>query len=113
MVHAKRRDSYNIDMNYILYKCFVSVHLNALSVCIFNTYEYVTDVLHMRTVERKRNSYICVWVSHVEFNTCANNTKSSHPIKLQRKIDKIVLCRPDVATDQDLHCLPLICSMSL
>ena len=50
MVHAKRRDSYNIDMNYI----------NALSVCIFNTYEYVTDVLHVRTVVRKRNTYICV-----------------------------------------------------
>ena len=60
----------------------------------------------MRTVVRIRNSYICVWVSHVEFEPCANNTKSSHLIK----IDTVGLCRPDVATDQDLHCLSLILS---
>ena len=49
-------------------------------------------------------------MSHVEFNKCANNTKSSHLIKLQRKIDTVGLCRPNVAADQDLHCLPLIFS---
>ena len=68
--------------------------------CILRTYEYVTYVLHMRTIVRIRNSYICVWVSHVEFHKCANNTKSSRLIKLQRKINTAGLCRPDVATDQ-------------
>ena len=35
-----------------------------------------------------------------------SNTKSSHVtcMKLQRKLDTVGLCRPDVATDQDLHC---------
>ena len=49
-------------------------------------------------------------MSHVEFNACDNNTISSHLIKLRRKIDTVRLCRPDVSTDQDLHCLPLILS---
>ena len=75
--------------------------------CICHTYEYVIDVLHMRTIVRIRNTYIYL---HVEFNTCANNTKSSHLLKLRRKIDKVELCRLDVATDQDLHCLPLVLS---
>ena len=48
-------------------------------------------------------------MSLVEFNTCANNTKSSQLIKLQRTID-VGLCRPDVATGQDLHCLLVILS---
>ena len=64
----------------------------------------------MRTIVRIRSNYICVLVSHVEFNMCANNTKSSHLKKLQRKIDTDGLYRPGVATDQDLHCLPLMLS---
>ena len=70
---------------------------------ICHTYEYVTDVLHMRTVVCIRNSYICVCVSHVDINTCANNTKSSHRIKLQWKIDSIGLCGPDVITKTYLY----------
>ena len=77
---------------------------------ICHIYECVTDVLHMRTTVRIRNSYICVLVLHVEFNTCDNNTISSHLIKLRRKIDTVRLCRPDVSTDQDLHCLPFFLS---
>ena len=57
-----------------------------------------------------RKSFICVWVPHVEFNTCANNTNFSHRIKLQRKIDTVGFCRPGVATDQDLHSLSFILS---
>ena len=49
-------------------------------------------------------------MSHVKFKTFANNTKSSHIIKLQRKIDIVELCDADVATDQDLLFLPLILS---
>ena len=59
---------------------------------------------------RIRNSYIYVCVSYIEFNACANNTESSHLIKLQRKVDTVGLCNPNVAIDQDLHCLPLILS---
>ena len=66
-------------------------------------------VTYMRTTVHIRKSYICVWVSHVEFNTCTNNTKSSHTSNWQTKIDAVRLCRPDVSTDdQDLHCLQLI-----
>ena len=34
--------------------------------CIYYTYEYVTDLLHMLTIVRISNSYMCVWVSRVQ-----------------------------------------------
>ena len=46
----------------------------------------------------------------VRIQHVCNNTKSSHIMKLQSKIDTIGLCKPDMATDQDLHCLLLILS---
>ena len=64
----------------------------ALWVRIRHTNKYVTNVLHMRTIVRICNSYIFVWMPHVEIYTCANNTKSSHLIKLRRKIDTVALC---------------------
>ena len=57
--------------------------LSTLWVCICHTYENITDVLHMRTMVRIHNSYKFIRVPHVEFYTCANNTESSQPIKLQ------------------------------
>ena len=54
---------------------------------------------HIRT--RKR----CVIYAY----NCTH-TKYSHLIKFQRKIDTVGLCRPDVATDQDLHGLSLVWS---
>ena len=66
-------------------------------------------MLHTSKIVRIRNSYICVRVSHVEFNTCANNTQSSHLLRLQKN-DTVGLCRPDVATDLALHCLSFIVS---
>ena len=73
-----------------------------------HTYEYVADKLNMYTVVRIHNSYICVCVSHFEFKTSANKTKTSNLIKLQRTFDTVGLCRPDVVTD--LYCLPLTLS---
>ena len=70
---------------------------------ICHTYEYVTDVLHMRALVRIRNNYIYVRVWHVEYNPCANNMKSSHLIKLQRKVDTVGMCKPNVTTNQNLH----------
>ena len=62
---------------------YVSVHM--IHIWIRN------KLLRTRTAERIRNSYICVCVPHVEFHICANNTKSSHLVKLQRKIDTVGL----------------------
>ena len=60
-------------------------------------------------------SYICVYVTVAYVYEChimnLTRVQTIHLIKLQRKkIDTVGLCRPDVATDQDLHCLPLILS---
>ena len=62
-----------------------------------------------RTVERKRNNCICVWVPHVEFCTYINNTKS-HLIKEKIKIDTVGFCRQDVASDREQHCMPITLS---
>ena len=50
-----------------------------LWVRICHIYEYVTDVLHMRSVVH--NSYICVWMSHVEFNPCPAEPGYTLPLK--------------------------------
>ena len=42
--------------------------------------------------------------------TRVNDMKSSHLLQLQRKLDTVGLFKPDMATDQDLHCLPLVLS---
>ena len=63
-----------------------------MCVCICHAHEYVTDVLHMRTVE-------C--------NRCANNMKSSS-YKIAKTEKSIQLdCIKHVAADQGLQCLPL------
>ena len=45
-----------------------------------------------------------------EIVTSYKITKKKKKKKKKKKIDTVGLCRPDVATDQDLHCFPLTVS---
>ena len=63
---------------------FLFILEEQLSVCARDYIRIHNRLLRVHIVVRIRNSYICVWVSHAEFYTCAYNTKSSHLIKLQR-----------------------------
>ena len=88
-----RQRSYSVTLWPLGVKLFLySILFGALWVRICHTNKYVTNVLRMRTIVRICNSYICVWMPRVEIYTCANNTKSLHLIKLQRKIDTVGLC---------------------
>ena len=100
-LHGLGRLNYNaMCFILILLKCCVDVRMSHIRI----RNRCVTYAVQLRI----RNRYIYVWVSYVEFNTCGNNMISSHLTKLQRKIDTVRLCRPDMATDQDLHCLLVI-----
>ena len=115
-------------------------HPHEICMCIINSslfFFYPKCVVSMPYIPIFNRRLICM--SHVELYTSANNTKSSHLSKLQRKIDTRVkqlqkhtaisyrrsglaqkkfitglelTSRLDMATDQDLHCLLLIWSLS-